>query len=69
MDKSFYKKEAETLQAGFEQLKQTATSQKKQTNKDLADAYLLSKGGLIIGIILALLIVGIVASLTIWLLN
>lgn len=81
MDKSFYKKEVASLQALFEKFNsiqftsdpnEASPSKQKQNNKNLTDMVesdLLSKGVLIIGILLILLVIGMVAFLTIWLMN
>lgn len=78
MDKSFYKKEVASLQALFEKIKPTSDpneadlSKQKRNNKnflDMEETDLLSKGGLIIGILLIILVIGMVAFLTMWLTN
>lgn len=81
MDKSFYKKEVASLQALFEKFNslqftsdsnEANPSKEKQNLKNLADigaSDQLSKGVLIIGILLILLVIGMVAFLTIWLMN
>lgn len=78
MDKSFYKKEVASLQDLFEKIKFTSDPneanplKQNQNNKnfpDMEDSDLLSKGGLIIGILLIILVIGMVAFLTIWLMN
>jgi len=80
MDLSFYKKEVASLQALFEKFssiqftsdQKEANTSKKQNKTHLTDMVendQLSKGGLIIGISLILLVIGMVAFLTIWLLN
>lgn len=81
MDKSFYKKEVASLQALFEKFNsiqftsdtnEANPSKQIQNNKnftDMEETDLLSKGGLIIGIMLIVLVIGMVAFLTIWLMN
>lgn len=78
MDKSFYKKEVASLQSLFEKLKLTsdpndANHSKQDQNRkkitDMGESDLLSKGGLVIGILLIILVIGMVAFLTIWLMN
>ena len=78
MDKSFYKKEVASIQSLVEKLKVTSNpndanhSKQNQNPKKLTDmreSDLLSKGGLVIGILLILLVIGMVAFLTIWLMN
>ena len=78
MDKSFYQKEVTSLKALFEKIKFTSDqneanpSSQKQSNKndmEMVESDLLSKGVLIIGILLIILVIGMVAFLTIWLLN
>ena len=79
MDLSFYKKEVASLQALFEKFnniqftydQNEAKISKKQNKMRLNEMETdrLSKGGLIIGVSLILLVIGMVAFLTIWLLN
>ena len=81
MDKSFYKKEAASLQSLFDKFnsiqftfEQDKSSQSNLANKQqgLSDEKLSSrqsKEGLIVVILLFLLIIGMVGFLTVWLVN
>jgi hypothetical protein len=78
MDKSFYKKEVASLQDLFEKIKFTSDpndanplkqNQNNKNDMEMGESDLLSKGVLIIGILLMILVIGMVAFLTIWLMN
>jgi len=74
MDKSFYKKEAESLQGLFEKFKSTSAQNAAMSHRDMAahktpDSDRLSKDIIIISAVLFLLIISMVGFLTVWLVN